>query len=106
MKKHPEQTPEEIYLGNALQHEVLKSSWRSTRLGNTPLMADGSPCIFSDVKPWFIQRSEVEAAIAAERINDKPWSAERIRVFESMLDDGAFTALISNVKSNPSSTAD
>ena len=88
MKTHPEQEPDEIYMGNATRGDAAKSSWRSSRFGSTPLKADGSPLNGSDLRPWFIKRSEVEQAIETERLADKPWSPEKIRVYESMLTEG------------------
>lgn len=79
MKTHPEQRPDEIYMGNATREDVARSSWRTSRLGNTPLMADGSPLNSHDLRPWFIKRSEVEQAIRDEN------NADLIRVYESLL---------------------
>ena len=82
---HPEQRPEELYLGNVRPQDVWRSLWRTSRLGSNPLMADGTPCPYGDIKPWFIQRHEVQEAIESEKRNDRPWSAETIRVFKKML---------------------
>ena len=82
---HPEQHPEELYLGNTRPEYVWRLPWRTSRLGENPLMADGTPCPYGNIKPWFIQRHEVQEAIEDEKRNDKPWSAITIRVFERML---------------------
>jgi len=87
-KAHPEQQQDEIYLGNTRPEDLRKSSWRSSRLGKNPLRRDGTPYTGGGLKPWFIKRSEVEAAIEAKRIENKPWSADSIRVFEEMLAEG------------------
>ena len=84
--KHPEQQPDEIYMGNSAPETLAKSSWRTSRLGLNPLKADGSPLIgWDDLKPWFIKKSEVQAAIEAKRLENKPWSQESITVYEKML---------------------
>lgn len=85
MKTHPEKQPDEIYLGNANPDTLWKSSWQTSRLGDSPLMADGRPYMGGGLKPWFIKKSEVQAQIDYEKLNNKPWSAERNRVFEEML---------------------
>ncbi len=63
MKNHPEKQPDEIYLGNANPETLLKSSWRTSRLGDNPLRADGTPYAGGDLYPWFIKKSEVQAQI-------------------------------------------
>jgi hypothetical protein len=88
MQNHPEQQPDELYMGNTMPEEVGQSSWRTTRLGETPLNIHGETITNSRLKPWFIKRSEVEAAIRTERLTDKPRSSERIGVYESMLAEG------------------
>ena len=88
LRSHPEQRPEELYLGNTRPEDVWRSSWRTSRLGENPLKADGTPYTYGDLKPWFIQRAEVHAEIEKEKRNSQPWSPERIRVFEEMLADG------------------
>jgi len=89
--KHPEQRPDEIYLGNARPGDLSDSSWKTSRLGKVGLQADGSPLGKHNaerLRPWFIKRAEVEATIQAERLNNKPWSASTIRVYEAMLAEG------------------
>ena len=86
--KHPEQDIDEIYLGNTRSKDVWKSSWRTSRIGDNPLKADGTPYTCDDLKPWFVQRSEVQAEIEKEKRNAEPWSKERIRMFEEMLEKG------------------
>lgn len=53
-------------------------------------MADGTPCAWPDCdyRPWFIKRQEVQGKIDAERLYNKPWSAEKIRAYEAMLAEG------------------
>ena len=84
---HPEQGQDELYLLNVRVNssgvDNGRTSWRTNRYGfiikNEKL---------GDVCPWFIKRSEVEEAIAAEKIADKPWSPEKIRTYQEMLDIG------------------
>lgn len=85
MSKHPEQRSGELYLGNAMPEDVMNSSWRTSRLGNTPLRTDGKPCENSRLRPWFITRYEVEAAINTQRLLGGPNHEEKIRVYETML---------------------
>jgi len=88
MKTHPEQLPEELYLGNARPEDVWRSPWRTSRLGENPLKADGTPYTYGGLKPWFIQRAEVQAEIEKEKRNAQPWSPDIIQAFEGMLADG------------------
>ncbi len=91
MKHHPEQLEDEIYMGNSTLEDMLKSSWKTSRLGEVALMANGQPIDWrggrTDLKPWFIKVSEVEQSIENERLNYKPWSAERIRTLQPMIDE-------------------
>ncbi len=88
-RQHPEQGEGELYLGNTLEGEAYKSSWRTTRLGRVPYDSKGQivNATFGNYRPWFILASEVEGAIAAEERDPKPWSAEKIKVYQQMLDE-------------------
>jgi hypothetical protein len=67
MKHHPEQRDPEIYMGNTLADGFRLSSWTTKRMGQTPLMADGSPFNHAtELRPWFIKRSEVERALTQQ----------------------------------------
>lgn len=80
MKHHPEQQDDEIYMGNASEDVLWKSTWRTIRFGGHPLMRDGTRYTGGGgLLPWFIKRSEVEYAI-----NDRNRSA-----FQGMLDSGS-----------------
>lgn len=85
MRDHPERRPDEIYMGNAESDMPRKSTWHG-RLGEQCFKADGTPLSDSHLRPWFILRSSVEAAIRSEESENKPWSAERIRVYRKMLE--------------------
>jgi hypothetical protein len=82
---HPEQLQDEIFMGNATREDVLKSSWRSSRLGNVAYDINGN--VVSGLFPWFIKREEAEQEIRTERLMDKPWSKRKIGVYENMLAD-------------------
>lgn len=54
-------------MGNTLAGGFRLSSWATKRMGQTPLMADGS--FFkhaTQLRPWFIERSEVERALTEQ----------------------------------------
>jgi hypothetical protein len=80
--RHPEQHDDEIYLGNTTERDLWRSDWNSSRMGE----ASKSP--FGDLRPWFIARSEVEGKIRSISA-DAPNYDERVRTYQSMLDDGA-----------------
>lgn len=64
MKHHPEQSISEIYMGNTTKEDFEESRWRTKRMSNPPLNDDGSRMDSGSaevLRPWFIQRSEVEA---------------------------------------------
>ena len=88
MKHHPEQLEDEIYMGNSTPDGVAKSSWKTGRLGKIALMRNGKASEYfqETFRPWFIKVSEVEASIETERYENKPWSAERIRALQPMVD--------------------
>lgn len=83
MDKHPEQEPGEVYLGNSDESGLMRprwhsgesydpsgfkaSSWKTKRLGRTAYDVDGHVINDSAYHPWFVQRSEVEQAIAASK---------------------------------------
>jgi hypothetical protein len=86
MRTHPEQEPDEVYLGNTTIEGVMRSSWRTSRLGEYPLCADGSPYKGTDLRPWFIKRSEVQGEI--NKLKGwifAPDRDRRIKKLESML---------------------
>lgn len=65
---HPEQKEDEIYMGNEstsnfLYHKQPACVWKSKRLGRQAFYFDGTP-IKDGMRPVFIKRSEVEAAIS------------------------------------------
>jgi hypothetical protein len=94
-KHHPEQLDGEIYMGNSTPEDASQSSWRTGRLGTLTLNNKGEPCdpqTAREIKPWFIQASEVQASIEAERAANRPWSAERIRTWQPMIDNGTVFA--------------
>lgn len=87
---HPEQRPDEIYLGNTDANGFSRSGWVSKRLGNHVQYPHGyrlGEPRGEGYYPWFIARSEVEMAIKTIRPTD-PNSAERIATFQKMLDLG------------------
>lgn len=60
--QHPEQKPNEVYLGNFTPEQAEAIGWRSKRAGTTPLRADGTPYPFAadhNIRPWFASRNEV-----------------------------------------------
>ena len=90
---HPECLPTEIYMGNTSVYDVAKTSWKSSRLGKQPIGANG-PLPYVDLRPWFIQRSEVQAKIEIEQ--NKTWRTsaevrnanENVKAWQDMLDNG------------------
>ncbi len=88
MKLHPEQQPDELYLGNIPPEDLWKSYWKTSRLGSNPLRSDGTPYTGGDLKPWFIKRSEVEAAVAREQAKGQDAFDFKIRAYTEMLEDG------------------
>lgn len=73
VKHHPEQLSDEIYMGNTKATDVLRSSWRTSRLGTDALMRDGQPIPYNEtmpvtlqLRPWFIKVAEVQQVIDAE----------------------------------------
>lgn len=88
MKHHPEQQPDEIYMGNTTLDGVLGSSWKTSRLGNVALSSSGEPLeTWDNYKPWFIKVSEVESAISMAKHENKPWGKYFIRAFQEMVDN-------------------
>lgn len=85
---HPEQRPDEIYLGNTDADNFRKSGWKTKRLGKTPHYPDGRPygdcgilgtrgrvhahedASDSCYHPWFVTRAEVEEEANRVRDND------------------------------------
>lgn len=89
MKHHPEQLEDEIYMGNCTPRDTARSSWATGRLGKLTLNAKEESCdpfTAQAIKPWFIKLAEVEQAIATERELSKPWSAEKIRALQPLVD--------------------
>ena len=61
---HPEQRPDEIYMGNVKPGETVKFRWCSGRLGQNAYMTDGTLIApVNGLFPWFIKVGEVETAI-------------------------------------------
>lgn len=85
MKTHPEQQPDEIYLGNTVPSNLDKSEWKTKRLGIKCMLQAGTLYISEYLKPWFIKRSEVQEALDKQRFENHPGSPERIKVYEQML---------------------
>lgn len=92
---HPEQQTDEIYMGNCTVAEMRRSLWKTSRLGRiarnpsgVPILQPLHPYITDKTFPWFIKRSEVEDAISAEKIANRPWSPERIQGYEGLLSRG------------------
>lgn len=85
---HPEQLPDEIYMGNENPRTNL-SGWRSSRYGEQPLDKNGEKLLYSDwpnVRPWFIRISEVRAAIEHENFVKGPNWQEKVKIYQEMID--------------------
>lgn len=76
MIHHPEQKPDEIYMGNAQRNVLSSSSWATSRLGENALDSQGKPIIQEswhiELKPWFIKIWEVENRIEQEKASKQP----------------------------------
>ena len=59
---HPEQTPDEVWLGNVYRCDFLSIGWGSKRLGKQFLNSYGLPEAAGGMRPVFVRRAEVEAA--------------------------------------------
>jgi hypothetical protein len=88
MNHHPEQSDDEIYLGNATLEDMFDSTWKTSRLGYNPLGNEGQSLFNSGLKPWFIKKSEVWAAIETETSLGDPFG--RVKAYEKMLKDEIF----------------
>lgn len=86
-KHHPEQQDDEIYLGYNIASDMWKSWWQTSRLGN--IVEDDKCKEDREYRPWFILRSEVQCKIDTEKAQNNSWSADRIRVYQEMLDRGS-----------------
>lgn len=85
---HPEQQTDEIYMGNTHSHNTAPTStWQTIRLGMKPLKSDGTPYTGGGLRPWFVQRQEVQRKLAAELRSENPWEA-RVRALEQLLANG------------------
>jgi len=85
MKQHPEQTSDEIYMGNATEQTFEKSDWKTKRWGVKAHDSDGVPLGPGDsMKPWFISRGEVQQTIAEMELAGR--GASVIPVYQKMLD--------------------
>lgn len=86
MKHHPEQQEDEIYMGNVTcpWETVQKTTWRSNRFGEHAQNVHGKPV--PGLFPWFIKRSEVQAAYDEAQLSTGPNAAERAQVYKGMLD--------------------
>jgi len=86
---HPEQKPDEIYLGNASADTILRSSWKTSRRGINPLGSNGLPLdkYFPEtLKPWFIKTDEVRERIAAEKSRQSGICAIAVTALESLIE--------------------
>ena len=59
-KIHPERLDGEVWMGNVTLDSYQKIGWASKRLGNKAYSRAGS--IASNLRPVFVQASEIEAA--------------------------------------------
>lgn len=85
--RHPEQSFDEIYLGNEDQQSFETCNWKTKRLGEIPHDANGKPLTgkLADIlKPAFVRRSEIEAALLNARED------EAREVYRNMLENGQF----------------
>ncbi len=87
MKHHPEQQPDEIYMGNSTIDGVLKSSWKTSRRGEVALGSNGQFCGEGDLRPWFVKISEVENALIAAENEKQPWKEITTKAYQEMLDN-------------------
>ena len=88
-QRHPECQPDELYMCNTTAGDFATSDgWKTKRLGKQPFKADGTPCVYGDLFPWFVKRAEVEKAIEDERNENREWSSGRIETLEKMLANG------------------
>lgn len=89
MKYHPEQSADEIYMGNVDPNKFPNSLWRTGRLGAVPRGTGMSPLDLSSstrLRPWFIKVAEVDAAIEAARVSGLPERAVTIRPLSQLRD--------------------
>lgn len=96
MKHHSEQGGDEIYLGNSTAEDFIKCGWQTKRQGITAVGADGSPLdaySAAVLRPVFIKRSEIEAAIEHEDGYERD-------VLQRMLDTGRVARLGSIQRTN------
>ncbi len=58
---HPEQGPDEVYLGNYAMLDVAEIGWETARMGQLPHNEDGErmPCGIDGFFAVFIKRSEL-----------------------------------------------
>lgn len=59
---HPEATPEEVCIGNVYKVDFAKIGWSTKRMGEKPYDSFGAPLRGGNMRPAFVQRSELEAA--------------------------------------------
>lgn len=85
MKYHPEQLDDEVYMGNSIG-ETWRLSWRTSRLGFVAFDIDSHPIKETQLRPWFVKVSEVQAKIDSVRLENRPWSADTIRALQPMVD--------------------
>jgi len=82
---HPEQGADEIYLGNALPEDLMRSSWKSSRLGAKPIYKDGRNFTHpTSLRPWFIKTSEAERKIQQELKSSVP-NRGLVRSFQKLV---------------------
>ena len=74
---HPEQQPDEIYMGNT--HGKPVTAWQTVRIGKQAYDIYNMS-IIQGLSPWFIKRKEVEDCIASST------NIARNHILQQMLD--------------------
>lgn len=84
MHFHPEQREGELYIGTESKFYIEQSAWKTRRMGEPIATGRRRP-----LYPWFVQASEVEAAIVAleNDPNPKPWASTAIGIYRKMLEE-------------------
>lgn len=93
-KHHPEQKPDEIYMGNTSIEGFLQSGWKTKRRGITPLGSNGLPldrCSAEDLRPWFIKTDEVRASIDSGKKRQSGIEAAAIAGLEDLVERRTMT---------------
>lgn len=60
--RHPEATADEECIGNIYRVDFRQVGWRTKRLGKVPYGQDGKRLKGGNMRPVFVQRSELDAA--------------------------------------------